>query len=179
MNANRQGSRPQAAVVMGVAGVGKTTVGRRLAERLGWEFYDGDDFHPAANVDKMSRGVALTDGDRRVWLQRLRRLIARSLDEGRPAVVACSALKKAYRTTLLRGNEGTVIVYLRAPQDVVLDRVRTRKDHFFDPKLLATQYDELEEPDDAVTVDASRPPDAVVEEVLDALRVERPTRPPA
>lgn len=154
---------------MGVSGVGKTAVGTAVARRLGWEFFDGDDFHSEANVAKMSRGVPLTDADRDGWLDALTELIARLLREERPALVACSALKKAYRDRLRRAGPGTVIVYLRASHHVVADRLGARTGHYFDASLLDSQYDALEEPADAVKVDASQPLDAVVDAVASHL----------
>src|SRR5215207_371912 len=113
-------------VLMGVAGSGKTTVGRRLADELGWKFYDADDFHPPANVEKMSRGVALDDDDRRPWLAALRRLIDDSLARGESAVLACSALKESYRQYLL-ADERARLVYLKGDYDTVLKRVTNRR----------------------------------------------------
>lgn len=156
-------------VVMGVAGVGKTTVGRRVAERLGWDFYDGDAYHPEANVKKMSSGIALTDGDRIDWLTALRSIIRKSLDANRRAIVTCSALKESYRRMLQRGNDGVVWIFLKADPAVVRERIRRRSGHFFDPDLLQSQYDALEEPANAVTVDAERPFDEVVEAIVQAL----------
>lgn len=166
-----------AAILMGVSGVGKTTVGKAVVRRLGWEFFDGDDFHPDANVEKMSRGVPLTDDDRAGWLDELTALIARLLREGRPAVIACSALKKKYRDRLRRGNDGVIVVYLRASNEVVEERIRARPGHFFDAGLLDSQFAALEEPEDAVTVDASQPFDAVVEAVASHLERFAPTGP--
>lgn len=157
-------------ILMGVSGVGKTSVGVAVAEQLGWEFFDGDDFHPPANVDKMSRGVPLDDDDRKDWLDALHQLIRRNLDVGQPAIIACSALKDKYRDFLREGHEGVVVVYLKAAEGVVADRIHDRGDHYFDPNLLASQYAALEEPQDAVTVDASRPLPAVVETVAGILQ---------
>lgn len=154
---------------MGVSGVGKTTVGRAVAERFDWDYFDGDDFHPDENVEKMRCGTPLTDEDRAGWLDELRQLIARRLRDGRPAVIACSALKKAYRDRLRRGNDGAVIVYLRAARGVVEARIRDRTGHYFDASLLESQYAALEEPADAITVDATQPLADVVEDVTSHL----------
>ncbi len=158
------------AVLMGVSGVGKTTVGKAVARQLGWEFFDGDDFHPDANVEKMSRGVPLTDDDRDGWLDVLTALITRLYRERRPAIVACSALKKKYRDRLRRGSGGAVVVYLRASNEVVEERIRARPGHFFDAGLLDSQYAALEEPEEAITIDATRSFDAVVDAVASHLK---------
>lgn len=151
-------------ILMGVAGVGKTTVGTRLADTLGWEFADGDEFHPDANVEKMSRGESLTDEDRWPWLHAIRDFIRERLDQREPAIVACSALKAAYRDVLLDGNDGAQIVYLKGSYDLIRRRMEDRTDHFFDADLLASQFETLEEPgpEAALTVSVDAPPDAIV-----------------
>lgn len=159
-------------VLMGVSGSGKTTVGIALAERLGWPFVDGDDFHPPANVDKMARGEPLTDADRWPWLQTVRSFIDERIERGESTIIACSALKQAYRTVLRDGAEDAVrFVYLRGDFDLIRERMRRRKNHFFDADLLASQFDALEPPnsDDAITVDIDQPPDAIVDAIVDEL----------
>lgn len=159
-------------VLMGVSGSGKTTVGIALAERLGWPFVDGDDFHPPANVDKMARGAPLTDADRWPWLQTVRSFIDERIERGESTIIACSALKQAYRTVLRDGAEDAVrFVYLRGDFDLIRERMRRRKNHFFDADLLASQFDALEPPnsDDAITVDIDQPPDAIVDAIVDEL----------
>lgn len=157
------------AILMGVSGVGKTTVGQAVARRLDWEFFDADDFHTEENVDKMSRGIPLTDDDRAGWLEVLSAMIARLIREGRPAVLACSALKRRYRDRLLRDNEGAVVVYLSASHDVVEERIRARPGHYFDARLLDSQYADLEEPAKDVAVDAAKPFRMVVDAVVERL----------
>lgn len=157
---------PQIIIVMGVAGVGKTTIGRLLAERLGWTFFDADDFHPTANVAKMRSGTPLTDADREGWLERLHSLIGAQLKSGEGTVLACSALKTSYRSKLTNGHERVVFVYLRAPRRLVEDRLIGRTDHFFDAGLLASQFAALEEPEDAIVVDAAAPADVIVDTVV-------------
>jgi gluconokinase len=152
-------------VLMGVTASGKTTVGRMLAAELGYQFYDADDFHPRANVDKMRRGVALTDADRLPWLETLRDLVRRSLAENRNAVLACSALKDAYRRYLLIDPRVT-LVYLKASQDLIRQRLQQRPGHFMNPALLESQFATLEEPKDALWVEASLRP----EEIVSAIR---------
>lgn len=156
-------------VLMGVSGAGKTTVGRRLADRLGWAFHDGDDAHPAANVRKMAAGTPLTDEDRRPWLGRIHRLIARHEEDRTSAVIACSALKRSYRRLLLEGTRETRVVYLRGRRELLERRLTRRTGHFFDPGLLASQLATLEEPRNAVTVDAEGDLEQVTAAVADAL----------
>ncbi len=160
---------PKIIIVMGVAGVGKTTVGRLLAKRLRWDFLDADDFHPPANVAKMQRGIALTDVDRHGWLEGLHAVLDARLRSGQPAVLACSALKSSYRRKLVNGLERVVFVYLRAPRKLVEDRLGARAGHFFGPELLASQFAVLEEPDNAVVVDAALPPEAIIGAIIEAL----------
>lgn len=159
-------------IVMGVSGSGKTTIGELLAERLGWPFFDGDDFHPAANVRKMRGGQALTDRDRGPWLDALRSLIGELEARGESAVIACSALKAAYRERLLAGSEAARLVYLRGSYDVIDARLRGRGGHFFDPTLLASQFEALEEPAEGIAVDVSLPPARIVGEIRRRLDLE-------
>jgi gluconokinase len=132
-------------VVCGVAGVGKTTVGQLLAEELSWEFYDADDFHPTGNIDKMRRGIPLTDKDREPWLERQRHLIEHCIKAGINAVFACSALKKAYRDRL-RVSEDVNFVFLRGSRARIAAQLQERRAHFVDPAILGSQFDDLEEP---------------------------------
>jgi gluconokinase len=132
-------------VVMGVAGSGKTTVGRALAAELGWEFYDADDFHPPSNVAKMARGVPLDDEDRRPWLEALRAVVRGALGRGASAVLACSALRESYRERLLL-DERVRLVYLKGGRDIIRRRLEERRGHFMNPSLLDSQLAALEEP---------------------------------
>lgn len=151
-------------VVMGVAGAGKTTVGVRLAEDLGWAFFEGDDFHPQANVEKMARGVALTDGDRRPWLDALEELIDGLISRGDDAVLACSALKAAYRRQLL-GRPQVRLVYLKGDIDLIRSRLAARGGHFFGPSLLESQFEALEEPRDALVISVEDDPERIVQRI--------------
>lgn len=158
-------------VVMGVAGAGKTTVGSLLARDLGWQFFDADDFHPATNVAKMSRGEPLDEADRAGWLDRLAALVDRLLGEGRPAVLACSALRASHRARLRadHGDAEVRIVYLRADPNVLRARLEARQDHFMKASLLSSQLATLEEPQNAVVVDADAPPATIVQRIRAAL----------
>jgi gluconokinase len=156
-------------IVMGVAGSGKTTVGEMLAQRLGWNFYDADAFHPAENIAKMANGTPLDDADRAPWLAALHALIATSLKENRPAVLACSALKESYRQQLLEGNEGVQIVYLKGSYDLIWSRISEREDHYMKPEMLQSQFDALEEPANALTIAVSLSVSEIVEEIVERL----------
>lgn len=139
-------------VVMGVSGCGKSTVGRALAEALGWPFFDADDYHPASNVRKMSDGIPLDDEDRRPWLARLRELLAAEDAAGRSAVLACSALKQAYRDTLAAAARDVRWVHLHGTEDDVRTLMERRQGHFMKPGLLASQLAALEPPADALVL---------------------------
>jgi|SRR5580692_7354396 gluconokinase len=148
-------------IVMGVVGAGKTTVGRLLADEMGWKFADADDYHPAANIEKIRNGIPLTDADRKPWLDRLRGAINGWIADGRDAVLACSALKRIYRQELQAGPE-VRFVYLRGRPELIAERLRARHGHFANEQILASQISDLEEPEDAVVVDiASSPPEMV------------------
>ena len=153
-------------IVMGVSGSGKTSVGESLANRLGWDFYDADDFHPPANVAKMANGIPLDDSDRAPWLAALHDLISSSLKADRPGVLACSALKEQYRQQLIGGNDGTLIVYLKGSYDLIWSRMEKRTAHYMKPHMLKSQFEALEEPKNALTVDISTSVDDIVQEIL-------------
>ena len=155
---------------MGVTGAGKTTVGRLLAQELGWEFADADDFHPESNVEKMRAGIPLNEDDRRPWLERLRAEIARHEAEGRDLVMACSALKKDYRKMLAVGP-GIRFVYLRGSAELIAERLRERRGHFAGEKILAGQFADLEEPDAAVVADIGGTPEEIVRAVREGLGI--------
>jgi gluconokinase len=155
-----------AVIVMGVSGSGKTTVGQKLAQRLGWAFYDADNFHPKENVDKMSSGQPLHDKDREPWLGALNKLIAENLEQQRSLVLACSALKEKYRQHLAKGHEErTKFVYLEGDFETIYTRMQTRK-HFMKPAMLQSQFDTLEEPANAVVVDIRQSQDEIVDDIL-------------
>ena len=156
---------------MGVTGAGKTTVGRALAESLGWEFHDGDELHSEASKRKMHVGVALDDADRAPWLSALRKLIQGMVSEKRNGVVACSALKQSYRDELLVDPKLVKVVYLKGSKEVIGERLRDRVGHFMNPDLLQSQFDTLEEPRDAIVVDVSMAPEAIISAIRSGLGV--------
>jgi len=152
-------------LLMGVSGSGKTTVGRILAADLGWAFYDADDFHPPANVEKMQRGIPLTDADRAPWLDALHALLASLAGDGRSAVLACSALKQSYRDHLVAGVGGVRVVYLRGSAALLQRRLAARRGHFMPADLLRSQLEALQAPADAIAVDIADPPQAVAADI--------------
>lgn len=155
-------------IVMGVTGSGKTSVGRLLAVQLDWAFADADDFHPRANVEKMERGIPLNDEDRRPWLERLRIQIVDWNANARNGVLACSALKRSYRQELNAAPE-VRFVYLKGSPELIVQRLRARRGHFADEKILAGQFADLEEPETAVTVDIAQTPAEIVAEIRERL----------
>jgi len=160
---------PCALIVMGVAGSGKTTIGETLAARLGWRFEDGDRFHPASNVAKMSKGQPLTDDDRWPWLQAIADEIDRLCAAGERAVVACSALRRVYRNVLVHGRRDVRLVYLDGTQQLIASRLALRKGHFMPPGLLESQFKTLEPPDaseNPVTVSIDGSVETVVNDIL-------------
>ncbi len=151
-------------ILMGVVGVGKTTVGRLLAQQLKWKFADADDFHPAANIEKIRRGIALNDDDRRPWLKLLRASIANWSSAGVNVVLACSALKENYRQQLTTGPD-VRFVYLKGSADLIARRLRSRQGHFADGQILVSQIADLEEPEAAIAVDVDKLPEQIVAEI--------------
>jgi carbohydrate kinase (thermoresistant glucokinase family) len=158
-------------ILMGVSGSGKTTIGARLAQALGLPFYDGDQFHPPANIAKMQQGMPLTDADRWPWLQALRAHIETCIHQGVSAVLACSALRQAYREHLIMDEAEVRLVYLKGDYDLIRERLAQRRGHFMPPGLLASQFVALEEPEQGVAVDIVHPPDTIVELIRERLGV--------
>lgn len=155
---------------MGVSGTGKSTIGKLLSDRTGWAFYDADDFHPQANIDKMNRGIPLTDSDRLPWLAELKQLIINTLNSKHHAILACSALKSKYRQILSHNHSEVVFIYLRGDYDCIQTRMYKRTGHFMNPDLLQSQFDTLEEPQNAVvTIDVSCSPEMIVEQILERI----------
>ena len=164
--------RPAAIIVMGVSGSGKSTIGALLAEALGWPFADADGFHPAANVAKMAAGQPLTDEDRWPWLDAIAAHIGASRTAGQPVVVACSALRRAYRERLRAGHGDLIFLHLAGAPGVIAERQAARQGHFMPPSLMASQFATLEDPAaeaDAVTVSVSASPHEVVGNILSSL----------
>ena len=156
-------------ILMGVSGSGKTTVGKLLAQSLNWDFSDADDFHPSANIEKMSRGIPLEDADRLPWLLQLQAAIDRWLLENKNVVLACSALKASYREMLCRDQQRMKIVYLKCSFEVLAARLTSRENHYMKADLLLSQLDTLEEPEDAMIVDASQPLELIVRQIKNHL----------
>ena len=160
---------------MGVSGSGKTTIGRALADRLGLPYIEGDDYHPPANVAKMTAGEALTSLDRQPWLERLAEVLAKAEDEG-GGVLASSALRAAYRDTLRSKLDAELrVVYLAGEYDLLLARLNGREGHFFPPHLLRSQFEALELPRRAITVNVDQPVSAIVDEAIERLEGSRPS----
>ncbi|ABF39247.1 gluconate kinase, SKI family [Candidatus Koribacter versatilis Ellin345] len=156
-------------LLMGVQGSGKTTVGKALAARLGWDFRDADEFHPAANKAKMAAGIPLTDEDREPWLQAIRAAMDRANAEHRNLVVTCSALKETYRQQLAAPN--TTLVWLKGDQQLIASRLALREHHFAKSNLLASQFADLEEPQGAVAIDIHQTVEAIVDEIIRRLQI--------
>jgi len=158
---------------MGVSGCGKTTVASRLAARLGWEFAEADTFHSAANVDKMRSGTPLTDEDRWPWLEAIARWIDARRSEGKPCVVACSALRKVYRERLANGHDDVRFVYLRGSYETIASRMAGRTGHYMPPSLLESQFRTLEEPspvENAIILSNEAAAHDLVDQILNALQ---------
>jgi gluconokinase len=151
-------------VLMGVTGSGKTTVGRLLSTELGWRYYDADDFHPQANIEKMRDGIPLNNDDRRPWLESLGQLVHGSLERGENIVLACSALKESYRKFLLV-DERVKLIYLKGDYELIQKRLNARRGHYMNPKLLDSQFETLEEPESNGQVDISLTPEEIVKTI--------------
>lgn len=165
---------PCALIVMGVSGAGKSTVAKSLAERLGWRCEDGDRFHPAGNVAKMSAGQPLTDEDRWPWLKAIADEIDRLCGKNQRAVVACSALRRAYREVLVHGRDDVRIVFLDGTRELIAGRLAGRADHFMPPGLLDSQFRTLERPtldEGAVSVSIDATVEAIVDDIVGQLKL--------
>jgi gluconokinase len=165
---------PAVLVVMGVSGSGKTTIANELSRQLGWEFEDGDWFHPAANVEKMHSGVALTDEDRWPWLRAIARWIDEARAAGRHGIVACSALKRRYRDILVGDRADVRLIYLKGDASLIARRIATRHEHFMPTRLLASQFETLEEPgpdEHPITVSIAPSPREIVAQIIAELGV--------
>jgi gluconokinase len=157
-------------LVMGTTGAGKTTVGKLIAHRLRWTFLDADDFHPPANIEKMKHGIPLTDADRAPWLANINSRLLQLSEEGRNAVLACSALKQTYRDTLSAGLDFRT-VYLRGTYEEMRKHILARRGHFAGESILAGQFADLEEPTDALTLDVAGTPDEIAKQAIEKLHL--------
>lgn len=164
-------------LIMGVSGSGKTTIGQLLADMLRWEFVDADSFHSPRNRKKMSAGTPLSEQDRRPWLDALREAIDRWINEGRNVVLACSALTASARRLLISDSRSIKLVYLKGSFDLIQARLARRPHHFMPPGLLASQFDTLEEPSDALTIDAGWPPSTITARIITSLDLATPLDP--
>ncbi len=158
-------------ILMGVAGSGKTTIGTLLSDVIGWTFFDGDDFHPQENIDRMRRGIALSDKDREIWLDRLHELVRGLNDRGESAILAFSALRKAYRERVADGVDGLRFLYLKGDPTLLEQRIKDRKGHYFGADLLGSQFETLEEPEGIAMVDVAGEPEEVVARVRKVLGI--------
>jgi len=156
-------------ILMGVSGCGKTTIGGKLAQLLGWEFFDADDFHPEENIQKMASGNPLTDEDRLPWLITLQNLLRTKIKSGKNPILACSALKENYRGLLLDGNEGVKIVYLKGSYELISKRMQTRAGHYMKANMLQSQFDLLEEQAEALVVDIQLNPEKIIQLIRSSL----------
>jgi gluconokinase len=161
-------NHPQAVVLMGVAGSGKTAVGMQVAQKLGWIFLDADNFHPPANIEKMKHGIPLNDQDRAPWLQGLHDELQHQMAEGHSVILACSALKESYRKVLRDEVSPPTFVYLDVDPETIRDRLQHRTAHFFPKELMESQFAALEKPKDAIIIDARKPLADVVDQVIRA-----------
>ncbi|ELR98241.1 gluconokinase [Gloeocapsa sp. PCC 73106] len=154
-------------IIAGVSGSGKSTIGKLLGQRLGWDFYDGDDFHPPENIEKISRGIALSDADRQLWLLALKNIINDVLFRQKNAVIACSALKISYRYFLQGNHQNICWIYLKGTYEQILERMKLRQDHFMKPEMLRSQFDILEEPAiNTFVINISHSPDEIIEQIM-------------
>lgn len=160
-------------VIMGVSGCGKTTVGKALAAGLRVPFYDADNYHAQENLAKMATGIPLTDSDRAGWLTLLAAMIETETRAGHDGVLACSALKQSYRDVLVSRSRNVGFVYLKGSYDLILERMKKRGGHFMKPEMLKSQFDTLEEPADAITLDVENTVDEIVKKALEIISSEQ------
>ncbi|BAY26662.1 carbohydrate kinase [Calothrix sp. NIES-2100] len=158
-------------IIMGVSGSGKTTVGKLLADSLGWTFSDADAFHSPENVEKMRRGISLNDADRKPWLKDLQTAIKHWLQENTNVVLACSALKDSYRQFLVVDSDRIKLVYLKGTYDLIQKRLQERQNHYMTEILLKSQFDTLQEPLNTIYIDIAQPPQAIVQNIRTVLGI--------
>lgn len=157
-------------ILMGVSGVGKTTIGQILCDKLGWPLFDADEFHSASNIEKMRNGIPLQDADRWPWLDSMNAMLREREGRGESVMLACSALKQAYRDRLAKGTAELRWIYLKGSFDLIRERLEARKGHYMKAGLLESQFATLEEPVDALTIDVGDTPDAIADAVLRGLQ---------
>jgi gluconokinase len=170
-------AKPLVLVLMGVSGCGKSTTGARLSKLLGWPFRDADSFHPQANIDKMSKGLPLTDEDRQPWLAAIAQWVDERLARNESGIVSCSALKRAYRRVIVGERDRVRLVYLKGDMALIGDRISRRRNHFMPPALLKSQFDALEEPqadERPLSVPVVLSPRRVVESIVQQLGLAAP-----
>ena len=159
-------AQPTGFLIMGVSGSGKTSVGKGLAQKLGWDFFDADEFHPAENIAKMAAGIPLNDSDRAPWLAVLHQLLSSTLKTNRHPILACSALKHKYRVQLMDGLAGLELLYLKGNYDLIWSRMSAREGHYMKPEMLQSQLAALEEPTNAFAVDISLSLNDMIDKIL-------------
>ncbi len=157
-------------ILMGVSGVGKTTIGQVLSEKLGWPLFDADEFHSLASIEKMRNGIPLDDADRWPWLDRMNAMLVEKEGRGDSVLLACSALKQVYRDRLAQGTADLRWIYLKGRFDLIRKRLEARKGHYMKAGLLESQFATLEEPDNALDIDTADTPDAIADHILHRLR---------
>lgn len=168
---NKETYSALAIILMGVSGCGKTSVGEKLSEALGWPFYDGDDFHPQANIEKMTQGKPLNDDDRLPWLEHLHALIVEHLDQNKSLIVASSALKKKYRQTLKGTQTRVCFVHLAGSFELISKRMQQRSGHYMKAEMLRSQFADLELSQHILTISIDQPIGEIVTETIDKLQI--------
>jgi gluconokinase len=159
-------------IVMGVSGSGKTTVGKAVSNKFGWKYYEGDEYHPAENVEKMKNWIPLNDEDRLPWLLSLRKVIEEAISKRENIVISCSALKEAYRK-ILKVSEEVKFIYLKGSYDLIRKRMEERIPHFFKPEMLKSQFDVLKEPQQAIEIDISKSSESIIGDLIDKINAVR------
>jgi len=159
-------AQPTGFLIMGVSGSGKTTLGQALAQKLGWDFFDADDFHPPANIAKMASGIPLSDSDRAPWLAALHDQLSSTLKSNRHPILACSALKQKYRVQLLDNINGIEIIYLKGSYDLIWSRMSTREGHYMRSEMLRSQFAALEDPENVFALDVSMTVKDMIDKII-------------
>ncbi len=155
-------------IIMGVSGCGKTTIGKMLSAKLNWKYFEGDEYHPQENIEKMKNGIPLNDSDRKPWLLKLQYIINDTLSQKVNIIITCSSLKESYRKILKVSNE-VRFIYLKGSYSLIEKRMNERKDHFMKPGMLKSQFDALEEPTDAIIVDIDNSSENILIQILSKL----------